>query len=500
MKRSFLLLGCAALLGGTVWFLRRSTPTTADTFPPQAPATAEGIREAEPPASPPDLDTGLDGVEASVESAPEPTRVAAEVRPEPPILVSGTVVDDEGKAVERAIVHVPVPDPTQIAGLPFRPGEFRAATDSTGRFELRGSQVPLHALVWATKPGYFDSDTADFVRGTEGVKLVLGRGGLVAGRILLDPGMPMDRIEVQIGVVSAVPIGGASHKLQPPGPGWLVTTPSEDGEFSFKGLSAPTAKLTVEIRDDPGALAEIGTVLVRKIGDPPDPALDPIDLRGRLSRIAIDVRDDEDRPCPVATVFLRDASARTVERNALTQAGRASFLVPSGTYDVEVDCTGWRRAFAYGVRGDQVVRLSKALDVRIALDGNVELPKAPYRLAVGLLVEVHPPRSTLDGIGTVSVGREAAFPVSMPGRHEVAWYLEEGNKRRFLAGIPARNVEVLEQRGEQVLRVELVAAVRRSWEEMVAVVEGENRRSQEYARKFEKPDSVSDAVRRPGGN
>jgi hypothetical protein len=332
----------------------------------------------------------------------------------------------------------------------------------------------MRPYLLASKPGYFPVGVP-FERGATQVKVVLRRGGVVAGRVLVDPEIPLRQLRIRLEVSDEKPGSKPSDQRLP-----MAATdcsPSENGSFGFEGLETMTVNLIVLFDTEVG-VAAVNSVRVREIGETGDPRLDPLDLRGALELLAIDVLDDGGRKCSGATVVLSDPQGRIGDRRAMTQDGRASFVTPNGAYDVDVDRIGLRRAHLTGVQSNQVVQLRKGIPVRVILDGTSDLPAPPYRLAVAFLADVKQPRSVVDGMGTFVGGRETTFLVSSPGLHEVAWYLESGTRQTFLVGTPRQIIELRDSQDEQSIHLSLSSALRDCWEATERRLESEAERAQ----------------------
>jgi hypothetical protein len=474
MPRNRLILACAAILLFGTWIAWRSISRVDAEAPMGDVAISSSSTEKAPSIAP-----SLDRAAPEVESSRAPASVEPKVDTRPPVLVAGIVVDDHDTPLEAASVYVGHEGEVSLSSH----GPSRLfQSDASGRFEVRGSEESTHAYVSASKPGYFAAQVT-LERGATNVKLVLRPGGVVAGRILVDRGIPMDLLRVRLELPDVTrydkPIRrgvrrsiGLGDPLSDP---W-VYVPLDDGQFTFEGLLATPAKIAVMVQDQVVPVAEVDSIRVRDAGEAVDPRLDPLDLRGILQLLSIDVLDDASRKCSGATVVLSDPIGRFGDRGRATQDGRATFLAPKGVYDVDVDLAGWRRAHLSGVLGSQTVQLKKGSPVRVILDGSGALPASPYRLVVALLVDVPQPRSVVDGMGAFAGGRETTLLASSPGLHEVAWYLENGSRQTFLTGTPRKIVELRDSDVEQSVHIDLADAVRESWERTIRYVESEAER------------------------
>lgn len=447
MSANRLILACAAVMAFGTWLAWRSISRVE--------ASAE-TREPEDPAAIPETPGSSEPLLQSIseESHPSPTRAEAAHDDDArvPLLVSGIVVDDRNEPIRGAGVTILAESrgderPVRLQGVGF--------SDGSGRFEVRRKEERVRLLASAVRQGYFEGEPVAFERGAADVKIVLVRAGVVAGRIVLDPGIPMDALKIQL------------RDPDLPGSRRLVDSAWRDGEFSFDHLRNSSATLSVHLDSMKSPLLEVESIRVRKIGEARDPRLDPLDLRGTLEQVTIEVQDDAGKKCSWARVVLSDPTGRFEDRSGVTQDGTLTVLAPRTPYDVDVDLDGWRRAHLDGTLGSQLVRLRRGIPVRVILDGSDELPPAPYRLAIALFADVRPPRSGDDGMGTFAVGRGATFLSSLPGRHEVGWYIDGGRRQSYLTGIPRTTVQLRDEDDEQVIHLELTRAVRSAWEEKI---------------------------------
>jgi hypothetical protein len=457
MVRNRLLLVCAAILGVGTWIAWRSV-LNVEAGATVAPSIASSAA-AEPSAS---LTSILDDLHEAAPSERAPVTVVPRADPGPSVLAAGIVVDDRGTPVRSADVYVCADrdGPAEHAsGEPRRLAETKS--DASGRFEIRGTETELHLNVRARRWGFFDSDPVPFERGAADLRLELPRGGVVAGRVLVDAGIPAESLRVQV---------RSSGEQVPRRHSEILW---KDGKFAFANVVAHSVEVSVCVNGQDSPIVEIDSVQVPRIGMTQDPRLDPLDLRGTLGFLTIDVEDDAGRSCSDATVVLGDPGGRFKDVGGFTRGGRVQFLVPKTPYDVDVYRTGWRKAHVSGVQADQVVRLKRGMPVRVILDGTGALPPAPYRLAVGLFLEVRPPRPYDDGMGSFTEGRATTFIASSPGPHEVAWYIESGARQTFLFGMPHTIVELRDSDEEQQVHVDLPDKLPAAWEAAIQRLEEE---------------------------
>jgi hypothetical protein len=434
------------------------------------------------------LDGSQEPIEETIESdktSDKDRRVAAEG----PLLASGVVRDGDGKPVEGAqIIVTDSPFPQGgVAGV-----RASGASDAQGRFEIRGTVPPPRlTFAWAWKNGFVRSNPKQFVRGAEDVQLVVLESGVVSGRLLLDPGFATDRIALEI---TAVPdakrkpyagLGFASNqhvddddRFEPApfrDPYTVQFEIDAQGRFTVGGFVAPVVSVTARPIDDLARSLEIRDVAVQRAGAAPDPRLDPIDLRGKLQRFAVDVIDDVGAKRDGARVASRESGRTEGERAQFTRnGGRAEFLRWSGPQDLEISLDGFRTVHLASVVGDQVVQLRKGIQVRITVRGDAARPPPPDLLAVALTKGTHW-SPILDGIGTLQDPNRTTFVVASPGPHDVGWYLERGSIRAYLETGTTQSVDVRDQDGIQEIVVSLPSSAQAAWTDLFERRESEAR-------------------------
>jgi len=465
MNRNAAILGLAssavlALALGLAWSLRGATAKAASTA---------GTAASEPHEEPGSedvhsllLDRGSPGAEAERRTtgvtAPHVTPRADQPPPladsgqaslapdEDPLLVTGRVVDQDHGPVYAARVTVTHPLAHDLPGR----SDFEATTDRQGRFEIRGIAGQFRPVLHAGKDGYFPAPERSFEWGASDVQLVLREGGVVAGRVQLDPWIPASRIRV---IVEPIPPTG----LLEPGRSLPFSSPpivlDADGRFRFGGITASTAVVSVRIEHDPWTVARVEDVPVREGEAPQDPRLEPIDLRGKLEIVAVSVLDPSGARVDGARVLLSSSEDLDLGCSRVTTGGRAEFLTRTGPHDLDVEREGFRRQRLAGVYGDQVVRLRQGISVRVVLQGKSPDVKPPERIAIALLKGTRD-RSTLGGMGTFVDPRQATVLVTSPGSYEIAWYLESGRDRKYITSSAGRTVEVSDLDGTQDVVVE----------------------------------------------
>ena len=383
-------------------------------------------------------------------------------RNEPMRLVSGVVRDAAGQPVQDAVVLV-----TEVRG-PGPPEEHIAIlasgqSDESGRFEVRTTVRPSGLEAHASKVGYLDSPLAAFRPGASGLILVLDRGGVVSGRLLLDRWMKLEDVDVELS--TRTEDGAKPTSIR-------VRTSDEEGHFGATGIGASTMELTVRVAGEWQPAFTIPDVAVWRVDEVPDARLDPLDLRGKFEIFTVDVLDDLENGVTGARVTMSDpGSGANMRTQSTVFGGHAEFLTRAVAHDVEIESEGFRRTRLDSVYGNQVVRLRKAIPVCVRVRGSDARPAPPDLLAVGFLVRAgdsigglrNGRASAIDGIGRLSDPHETTFFVASPGIHSVAWFLQSGKSPLPLATGSNVTVDVLDQDALQEIVLDLPEQAEKAW-------------------------------------
>lgn len=197
-----------------------------------------------------------------------------------PVLVSGRVVDVDGKPVRHAIINISY----SVAG---RPGSSRnlnhpnTSTDADGRFEIRYIDPPDGLEIRARRR--MDTFASrEFEAGATGLELVLRplpakeeTGGVVQGMLLVENDIALDHLAVTLRAES-----GTRHK---------VNVMEHGGGFHFK-VQPGTYDLEVVTHPGRELLARVDDVAVEGGVTSADSRLQSIDIRGKARYLRLRLR------------------------------------------------------------------------------------------------------------------------------------------------------------------------------------------------------------------
>jgi protocatechuate 3,4-dioxygenase beta subunit len=223
-------------------------------------ATADGYRAVEMPVPP---QAGLSW--------------SMTVRMVPGAPVRGVVVSDDGDPVAGAIVQ-PIPAQMKDAYL-TRPRDTRTQTrtDDDGRFTvpaLEEGQFVLRATHPSYQAGQSDPLISDGATARDGVRIVVARGGRIAGRVVDADGAPAPFAEVRINAADPMAAGA----------GLRTVRTDAAGAFAIEGLP----RLPVELVAQTPAASS--TNLAFDLAEAPayDGVVVPLALDGIITGVVVD--------------------------------------------------------------------------------------------------------------------------------------------------------------------------------------------------------------------
>ena len=330
-----------------------------------------------------------------------------------PLVAEGRVVDAEGRPVAGVSVSwwIAPEDAKESSWGAQRFGSEHQETDAQGRFALHGvvqaQRVSLRVL-----HARLHSDPIDVAVGARDVEIVVrGTGGL-AGRALLDPGVPLERI-IRVSGSS----GGHSAKFR------------SDGSFDFHDL--PAGKTTLSVVVDDEVLLEVPDLEVVPGEITRDPRIQEIDLRGRLRVFRIRLVTPTPNDHPRWSLSWSASGVNDEERSKMMRSYGESGVVLVTTL-ARVDATlrveGYRPEHLVDLAPETEVHLRTGYAVRLALPAGARLPEPP--LFLGIALGGAEPDQQGD-VGYFDERGEALVHVSEAGRASVRWILDRRARNSF---------------------------------------------------------------------
>jgi len=323
-----------------------------------------------------------------------------EVRLEPtPLIVEGRVRTSDNQPLrEYPQIQIQVRD----AQGEWQPTRFRAAGVSEGRFRILGRPPPgdLRIQAWL---GSGSRAEVPFQLGDTGVEFVLDPVALLKGSLLLDPDVPWRTVLLDF--------KKSEQRMR--------TGIAEDGAWSIR--TVPDGVYTMALQEtwsqrilwSVEGLAFTG-------GQPADPSVLQVDLRGKIRPILIEVVDPEGRPIENWQIRLHGAEQK-YWRDNLSQYGNR-ILSTGAPLDFDLRADRFAPLEVRGVTADQRLTLKRGIAVRVAILSPAPLPD-DLEYGVGLHDEANDlhGHSYLDASGAgevwVPVAGTYRLVVTARGRH-----------------------------------------------------------------------------------
>jgi hypothetical protein len=330
-----------------------------------------------------------------------------------PLLAAGRVVDllGQGIAGARVTVHAQSEDEAQdearMVFVQHGGTELRALTDRSGAFEARGRvNAPLLELS-AFHADYAVSEAVEVPRGSSEVVLVLAASGTIAGRLLLDESIPFDAI--QLSPLDARGEAAASNLDREPG-----------GRFELEGLRPGGYSIVARIAGERAELARVDGILAEPLRTTEDPALDPLDLRGKVRAITLTVLDRDGKRIRWIQYDRRVSGDSVFDRQDWWGGHNQALTLytASRAIDVRLSAQGYRTLELDGLEADTTVTLDPGLPVELVFGAELLAFDREHALSIHLT-------SALDEQAWIEVeGERTTTLAGSPGRHRLTFFVE----------------------------------------------------------------------------
>lgn len=329
-----------------------------------------------------------------------------------PILAAGIVLGPDGAPLPSAGVvamrkRVWGEAPDQFHWEGMWSTQVQAARD--GRFTIYGTWTEPELRLQAHAPSLREVQV-DVVPGARDVRMQLGAAATLGGRLLVDPGVDIGSLYLELR------LDGLAEDDREGSIGAGVDR--DTGRFTFQGARPGTGTLRIrpqsfQVAED--AIFELAGV---QIGGPPDPRLDPIDLRGRLHGCMLQVVGEGGGTINEVQAW----PTRRPEETNHGWRGRVSVLSLEPLGEIVVLAPGWRETRFTPTGPEATVELRRGLQVQVTTDATAVL-RAGKRLGCFLVHE--------DGGGSWARGARLPFDdggtatltVSAPGVYRVEFLI-----------------------------------------------------------------------------
>ncbi len=333
------------------------------------------------------------------------------------LAASGLVLDESGLPLAGAVVSPFQLEPQEShsrAPLWHELEHLADETDSEGRFEIRARFEQATLALVAKQKGRV-GEVVPILTGSEGVRLVLGRGGSIEGRLLLDSSLAQELVVVQAVRDAPEPACNIVPTLKP-------SAVDREGRFAIPDLLPGDYSLNVIHAASGQLLSSVHAVKVVAAESIGDRRLEPLDLRATYRLIGLDLLDRSGKTVSQARALSRpsgDDSARWTYTQAI--GGRLPILCDGRALDIAIVAPGFQRVELERIRASGPVTLRRACRLRLRLAPGLRAPDPPLHLGVRLKPiqlgrfpnVVDPSAGEFDALGEVQCKLDASGPVQV---------------------------------------------------------------------------------------
>jgi len=275
-------------------------------------------------------------------------------------LVAGRVVDAQGAPVAGGQVNVQASFDRGPGQAPSWYTRFWGSIGQDGRFAVH-EEPPGGALrLLVDNDAYAPSEPVLFAPGARDVRVVLARGGALAGAVLFPEGLGPDAFRI----VAALGPDGERE-----------AAPGTDGAFQLAGLPPGTCALSFQLAQGQLELLNVADIVVRDGETTRDPRLERVDLRSAVHRLSVRVHLPDGGPANAGWVRALEAGQDRWQTAAFVlEGGVAQLLVHAWPADLVVNVPGFRVVRLEDVQSDQELTLEGGFEVRCELPADVPLP------------------------------------------------------------------------------------------------------------------------------
>jgi hypothetical protein len=364
-----------------------------------------------------------------------------------PVFARGRVETDSGQPIPSATLALRSKDVKSYDWDEH--WDFQAKAKPDGTFEIKDTIAGDSFQLAAGKEG-FACGWVDFKRGDGNVVIVMKTHGQLVGSVLLDEGIPAERIQVSIDELRD-PWEHLDH-------GERRRSISADGTFHFERLMAGKRTVTLSVERQGGSLLVVEDVDVRSGEVCRDPRLDKIDLRGTLFLHELELVGLEPGERFSGSVTFGPAGAQELGDRYWLNESKVVILTRDERLDLVVAASGYRNERLHGFSGKTKLQLRKGLTVTLVLTGDAQVPEPPV-FVKAVLVPVDGNGSIDWSGGAFDERREIKTRVAQAGKLKVEWVVERRSAGSSVATSMnlkrEQLVDVLDLGGEQRIEISL---------------------------------------------
>jgi hypothetical protein len=334
-----------------------------------------------------------------------------------PTLLAGKVLNQKDEVVRQASVYLEF---LEGADSPYPHwygiNHAEGSTDSEGNFHLYGAVPESSAYrVWIRAPGYQEL-RQEVTLGLVDQVYRLGTESVLLGQILIDSEIPYHQYRVSF-----------SGEDRPKSASLTPTSDPSLVDLEFKGLADTPYSLSVTSQlHEVLYQAEGITLLAGQEVRPPD--LQPLDLRGKLRTLRIEVQNSQGDPLNArANIFTNRVSTGSRGPTGVIE------VTSAGPIDkIEIHSSGYASQVLIDVDHSLTVVLEPALEVFVQLPAKyIEYRNCKLTMQPDLLGSKSSDFGRLDTVEFDQNGRVKIFLPELGKYHMVLWFTPQFGPREI---------------------------------------------------------------------
>lgn len=275
-----------------------------------------------------------------------------------PLILSGTVLSQEGKAVAKSRVEISYAFDRGSNGLLWTYSEVSAAqTDQDGKFQIFGNaeQGLAYRASASGGPGTgLKATHISFHLGQEDLEIVLQKNAVLLGTVLIADDM-------QFGDLNCIQVskGNASRYA-------ALRASEEKGVGDLRISNDHYSPFSLQVQTEFGeTILEIPNLALEEGKELSPPELQGIDVRGKAQWLDLSIQNTKGEPVSAVVGVTTPKGYMSFDR---LPDGKLRTLIVNGLHKVEIDASGYVSQTLNDVSTSQVVTMKAAIPVTLQVD------------------------------------------------------------------------------------------------------------------------------------
>jgi hypothetical protein len=275
---------------------------------------------------------------------------------QPPILLQGRVLDLDGHPIKDANTRIQMAKDYESGERHWKHYQKDLqATNAEGWFQIRGEWTQAPAYRVSISAAGYEQIVEEIQLGEATHEWRMGKQTTLHGSILLDPNIDVRLLRVNL-------VDGEDRLHSPMFKG------SEPGTATFWFAPKSTTAYTFEIKTPhEEVIAKVGPLAIKAGVANRPPALQPLDLRGKVFGVHLDVHDPTGKP--VAAKISVDSVFGWISYESSEKG--LDLITLSGFENIMVRADRYKDEILNSVNSDRVITLEPAMEVQLQIPTEV---------------------------------------------------------------------------------------------------------------------------------